>query len=305
LSSVFCEVKVTTLDNATLNRLVEIISQEVVRTLGERNGSTLTAQPTLESCQDCLGQCAQKCPERIIAAIQAGAARFTANLGISGVRPEIAHLIDHTLLKPEATPQEITQLCHEALLYNFASVCLNPTHVKLAAQLLQGSEVKVCTVVGFPLGATPTEVKAFETQQALDDGAQEIDMVINIGALKGGDDALVERDITEVVRVAHSRGALVKVIIETALLTDEEKVRACQLAKAARADFVKTSTGFSRAGATLQDVALMRRTVGPGVGVKAAGGIRTLADAQNMLIAGATRLGVSAGVKIVQEAQSL
>jgi deoxyribose-phosphate aldolase len=148
-------------------------------------------------------------------------------------------------------------------------------------------------------------VKAFETQQALDDGAQEIDMVINIGALKGGDDALVERDITEVVRVAHSRGALVKVIIETALLTDEEKVRACQLAKAARADFVKTSTGFSRAGATLQDVALMRRTVGPGVGVKAAGGIRTLADAQNMLIAGATRLGVSAGVKIVQEAQSL
>ena len=191
------------------------------------------------------------------------------------------------------------------MLYHFASVCINPTHVKLAAQLLQNSDVKVCTVVGFPLGATSTEAKVFETLQALDDGATEIDMVINIGALKSGDDALVERDIAAVVETAHHRGALCKVIIETALLTDEEKVRACQLAKKAGADFVKTSTGFSSGGATIEDVALMRRTVGPNVGVKASGGIKTLTDAKNMISAGATRLGVSAGVKIIQEAQSL
>ncbi len=295
----------TTLDNVTLDQLVKIISQEVVRALGQANGGAATCSPTLESCLDCMGHCAQKCPDKIMAAIQAGATRFSANLGIGAVKPEVAHLIDHTLLKPEATPQEITQLCHEALLYNFASVCVNPTHVKLAAQLLQGSEVKVCTVVGFPLGATPTEVKVFETQQALQDGAQEIDMVINIGALKGGDKALVERDIAAVARASHQGGALCKVIIETALLTEAEKITACQLAKQAGADFVKTSTGFSKAGATIQDVALMRRTVGPGMGVKASGGIRTLAEAQNMVIAGATRLGVSAGVKIVKEAQAL
>jgi deoxyribose-phosphate aldolase len=293
----------STLDKVAVDQLVKIISQEIVQALAQQNGSRSASQSDWKSCQDCLGQCAQKCPEKIMAAIQAVAARFTANLGIGAVKPEVAHLIDHTLLKPEATPQEITQLCHEALLYQFASVCVNPTHVKLAAQLLQGSEVKVCTVVGFPLGATPTEVKVFETQQALHNGAQEIDMVINIGALKGGDRTLVERDMAEVVRTAHSRGALCKVIIETALLTDEEKVTACQLAKEAEADFVKTSTGFSKAGATIQDVALMRRTVGPSVGVKASGGIRTLSEAQNMMIAGATRLGVSAGVKIVKEAR--
>ncbi|MBE7472717.1 MAG: deoxyribose-phosphate aldolase [Anaerolineae bacterium] len=240
-----------------------------------------------------------------MAAIQAGAERFTAGLGINGVKAELAHLIDHTLLKPEATVQQIAQLCHEALLYNFASVCINPAHVKLAAQLLQNSEVKVCTVVGFPLGATSTEAKVFETLQALNDGATEIDMVINIGALKGGDDALVERDIAAVVKTVHQHGALCKVIIETALLTNDEKVRACQLAKQAGADFVKTSTGFSSGGATIEDVALMRQTVGPQVGVKASGGIRTLAEAQRMISAGATRLGVSAGVKIIQEAQSL
>ncbi|NJN96701.1 MAG: deoxyribose-phosphate aldolase [Anaerolineales bacterium] len=240
-----------------------------------------------------------------MAAIQAGAERFTASLGISGVKTEVAHLIDHTLLKPEATVQQIAQLCHEALLYNFASVCINPAHVKLAAQLLQNSEVKVCTVVGFPLGATSTEAKVFETLQALRDGATEIDMVINIGALKGGDDILVERDIAAVVETVHQHGALCKVIIETVLLTNDEKVRACQLAKKARADFVKTSTGFSSGGATIEDVALMRQTVGPQVGVKASGGIRTLAEAQRMISAGATRLGVSAGVKIIQEAQSL
>jgi deoxyribose-phosphate aldolase len=295
----------TTLTNVSIDQLVTIISQEVIRALSERTGPGQTVVPTLDTCEDCLGHCAQKCPDKIMAAIKAGAERFSANLGISGVKPEVAYLIDHTLLKPEATVSEIAQLCHEAILYNFASVCVNPTHVKLAAQLLQNSEVRVCSVVGFPLGATPTEVKVFETQQALKDGAKEIDMVINIGALKGGDEALVEQDIAEVVAAAHRGGAIVKVIIEAALLTDDEKVCACQLAKKAGADFVKTSTGFSRSGATIEDVALMRRTVGPGMGVKAAGGIRSLADAENMLMAGASRLGASAGVKIVKEAQLL
>jgi deoxyribose-phosphate aldolase len=261
------------------------------------------AELQLKSCTDCLGQCAQKCPERISAAIEAGAERFSSRLGISNVNAEVAHLIDHTLLKPDATVQQIAQLCHEAMLHNFASVCVNPTHVKLAAQLLQNSDVKVCTVIGFPLGATSTQAKVFESEQALDDGATEIDMVINIGALKGGEDALVEQDVGGVVRTAHNRGALVKLIIETALLTDEEKERACKLAKKAGADFVKTSTGFSKGGATIEDVALMRRAVGPSLGVKAAGGIKNLTDAASMIAAGASRLGASAGVKIVQEAQ--
>lgn len=289
----------TTLDNDTIKRLVEVISQEVIRVLGEQG----QVKPAFDSCADCLGHCAERCPDKIKAAIQAGAERFTAKLGIGKVASEVAHLIDHTLLKPEATIQEITQLCHEALLYSFASVCINPTHVKLAAQLLRNSDIKVCTVVGFPLGATSTQAKVAETEQALDDGATEIDMVINIGALKSKDDALVRRDIAGVAQAAHKRRALCKVIIETALLAEEEKVRACDLAKEAGADFVKTSTGFSKGGATIEDVALMRRTVGPALGVKASGGIRTLADAQTMVAAGATRLGASAGVKIVQEAQ--
>ncbi|MCB0153377.1 MAG: deoxyribose-phosphate aldolase [Anaerolineae bacterium] len=252
-----------------------------------------------------MGQCVQECPERISAALQAGAERFSAQLGIHSVSIEVAHLIDHTLLKPDATVQQVSQLCHEALLHRFASVCINPTHVKLAANLLQNSDIKVCTVVGFPLGATSPQAKAFETEQALADGATEIDMVINIGALKGGDDEMVRRDIAGVAQAAHRHGALCKVIIETALLTEEEKIRACQLAKEAGADFVKTSTGFSGGGATIEDVQLMRQVVGPKIGVKASGGIRNLADAKNMIAAGATRLGASAGVKIVQEAHSL
>ena len=293
------------LDNQTIDRLVDVISQEILHIMQEQGKIESIIDTGLDSCAICLGQCAEKCPDKILAALQAGAERFTTNLGIGQVNPEVAHLIDHTLLKPDATVQEITQLCHEAILYNFASVCINPTHVKLAAELLNNSDVKVCTVIGFPLGATPSQAKAFETEQALNDGATEIDMVINIGAVKGHDDDLVEQDIAGVVRAAHNRGALCKVIIETALLTDEEKVRACQLAKKAGADFVKTSTGFSSGGATIEDVALMRRTVGPGIGVKASGGIKTLSDAQNMIAAGATRLGASAGVKIVQEAKQL
>ncbi len=217
---------------------------------------------------------------------------------------EMAKYIDHTLLKPDATPEQIAQLCAEAREYGFASVCVNPCNARQAAELVAGSDVAVCSVIGFPFGATPPEVKAFETKVAIADGAREVDMVINIGALKAGNDDLVCADIRAVVRAAHRRKAIVKVIIETALLTDEEKVRACKLVKVARADFVKTSTGFGPAGATLSDVQLMRRTVGRKMGVKAAGGIRDYDTATKMIAAGATRVGASSSVKIVQEAAS-
>jgi deoxyribose-phosphate aldolase len=209
-------------------------------------------------------------------------------------------MIDHTLLKPDATPDQIAQLCYEARKYEFASVCVNPAHVKMCAELLRGSPVKVCTVIGFPLGASTPEVKVFETETALRDGATEIDMVINIGALKAQDHELVAKDINGVVRMSHAAGALVKVIIETALLTDEEKGVASLLAKEAGADFVKTSTGFSGGGATVDDIALMRRAIGPEMGIKASGGVKSYEDTQRMVVAGATRIGASAGVKIVQ-----
>jgi deoxyribose-phosphate aldolase len=217
---------------------------------------------------------------------------------------DIARWIDHTLLKPEATPAEIEQLCHEAREYHFAAVCVNPPYVKQCAQLLRDTDVAVCTVVGFPLGAHTTATKVFETQQALADGAREIDMVINLGALKAKQYDVVRDDIRAVCDAAHARGAIVKVIIEAALLTDDEKVRACELARDAGADFVKTSTGFGPGGATVHDVALMARTVGRQLGVKAAGGIRTYEQAQAMIAAGATRIGASAGVKIVEEARA-
>lgn len=213
----------------------------------------------------------------------------------------VAGMIDHTLLKPTATEEEIRALCAEARQYRFASVCINPAWVPLCARLLAGSPVKVCTVVGFPLGATLTAVKAYETQQVIAAGAQEVDMVINIGALKSGQDQVVQDDIAAVVNAARPAGALTKVIIETTYLTEDEKIRACLLTKAAGADFVKTSTGFGPSGATVENVALMRRTVGPEMGIKAAGGIRTAADAQAMIGAGATRIGASAGARIVAE----
>ena len=214
----------------------------------------------------------------------------------------IASTIDHTLLKPDATQAQIIQLCAEAKENQFASVCVNPTHVKLCAQLLKGSGVDTCTVVGFPLGATTQTAKMLETRDVVMLGATEVDMVINIGALKSKNYEAVLADITAVTEAAHEGGAIVKVIIEAAMLTDEEKVIACQLAQAAGADFVKTSTGFGPGGATLEDVALMRQTVGPDMGVKAAGGVRTLQDALAMIAAGATRIGASAGVAIVEEA---
>ncbi|HEY4001404.1 MAG TPA: deoxyribose-phosphate aldolase [Candidatus Xenobia bacterium] len=206
--------------------------------------------------------------------------------------------IDHTLLKADATREQVIQLCDEARKNGFASVCINPTWVSLAAEKLAGSTVKVCTVIGFPLGATTTVVKGLETRDAIANGAQEIDMVINVGALKARDYDLVQRDIAAVVEAAH--GALVKVILETALLNDEEKVKACELSVAAGADYVKTSTGFGPGGATDHDVALMRQTVGQFMGVKASGGIRDFATAQKMVAAGATRIGASASVAIVK-----
>lgn len=210
--------------------------------------------------------------------------------------------IDHTLLKADATQENILKLVEEAKKYQFASVCVNPVWVTTAAEALKGdpdSKVKVCTVIGFPLGASAPEVKAFETAQAIQDGADEVDMVINIGALKDGNDELVVRDMVGVIESASGK-ALVKVIIESCLLTPEEMVRACRLAVSAGADFVKTSTGFSTGGATVEAVALMAKTVGPGIGVKASGGVRSLADAEAMILAGATRLGTSAGVAIAQ-----
>lgn len=215
---------------------------------------------------------------------------------------QIAGLIDHTLLKPEATQGDVRRVCEEALEYGFASVCVNPSNVAMASEFLRGSKVRVCTVAGFPLGATLPKVKVYEAQQAMALGAHEIDMVINIGALKSGDYGSVEDDVRGVVDACHGAGAICKVILECALLTKDEKVRACHAAKRAGADFVKTSTGFGPSGATAEDVRLMRMTVGTSMGVKAAGGIRTFEDLKKMTEAGANRIGASASVKIIHEA---
>jgi len=280
--------------------LVRLITQQVLQNLSGSTGAAICA-----GCgESCAGMCVQQCPDDCRAVVSAGAERLSAPLGIRQVSADLGALIDHTLLKPDATAEQVVQLCLEARQYQFASVCLNPSWVALAARELRGSKVPVCTVVGFPLGATLPEVKAFETQRCIADGAREIDMVINIGALKSRDYRLVAHDISAVVQAAHSCNVLVKVIIETSLLTDEEKVEACALAQAAGADYVKTSTGFSTGGATASDIALMRRVVGPGIGVKASGGIRSASDAKAMIAAGATRIGASASVKIVQEAKT-
>ena len=291
-------------DAATIEHLVEEITKQVLTALKEDRATEPVANSSQDpDCPDCESQGVQHRPNLVRQAMEAGASRFSATLGIQHVDGDIAGLIDHTLLKPDATQAQIAQLCHEARQYSFAAVCVNPTHVKLCADLLKGSDVAVCTVVGFPLGATPPEVKAYEAQQAIDDGATEVDMVINIGALKGGEFDLVERDIAMVTRTSHNGGAVCKVIIEAALLTEQEKTKACELAKKVGADYVKTSTGFGPGGATVADVTLMRRVVGPGMGVKAAGGIRSFADAKGMVEAGATRIGASAGVRILQEAE--
>jgi deoxyribose-phosphate aldolase len=262
--------------------------------------ATAAARPQARcACHSVVDDC---CPDRLRGVLDAGATRV--GLHASGGAPAgVASMIDHTLLKPDATRGQIEELCREAAQFKFATVCVNPTWVATAARLLAGSGVGVCSVVGFPLGATTPDVKGYETQRAIFDGAREIDMVINVGALKSGDLRVVERDIEAVTGPCRSCGALSKVIIEAALLTDDEKVTACTLAKAAGADYVKTSTGFASGGATAADVALMRRVVGADMGVKAAGGVRDLAGMQAMIAAGATRVGASAGVKIVQESR--
>jgi deoxyribose-phosphate aldolase len=285
------------LDEATLERIIEQITRQVLVLIQEDSELTASASPSEPIS-------ARNYLERVQPVVNAGADRIASTLGIMPTDGSLAHMIDHTLLRPDASQDQIAQLCYEARKHRFASVCVNPTNVKLCAQLLQGSGVPVCAVVGFPLGATPSEVKVFETQQAIRDGATEVDMVINVGALKSRDYELVERDIASIARACHAGNAILKVIIEAALLTDEEKVVACQLAKVAGADFVKTSTGFGPGGAAIEDVALMRRVVGPTMGVKAAGGIRTFEDAQKMVAAGASRIGASASIKIVSGVES-
>ena len=283
------------------NFSVEQITNAILAAL-TKNSVPLSGLGAGDACAECY-LCAQKCPEKVRAIVNAGASRITAASGVTAVPNDIAKYIDHTILKPEATPAEIEKLCKEAAEYHFAAVCINPPYVKQCAQILRGTEVAIAVVVGFPLGAHTTEAKVFETQQAITDGATEIDMVINIGALKAKQDDLVRADIRAVCDAAHRQGAHVKVIIEAALLNDEEKVRACVLSKEVGADFVKTSTGFSTGGATVHDVELMSRAVNGELGVKAAGGIKTLEQAEAMIHAGATRIGASAGVKIVQEAR--
>ncbi|MDA2979545.1 MAG: deoxyribose-phosphate aldolase [Actinomycetota bacterium] len=260
--------------------LVEIVTREVLSALAERSDI-----------------CAN--PEQLRRIVENGADRVSFHGDAEDVPRELARYIDHTLLRPDATSTEIDTMCDEAMEFGFASVCINPTWVKRASERLRGSDVKVCTVIGFPLGANSSDIKAMEARKALRDGAREVDMVINVGALKSGDRALVLADIERVVDAAHEGGAIVKVILETFLLTDEEKVVASALARKAKADFVKTSTGFAGGGATVFDVALMRETVGPDMGVKASGGVRTLEDAEDMIAAGATRIGAWAGVEIV------
>jgi len=276
-----------------LQRLIDIISEEIL---------AAQAHGGLEARCGCHSVLTDCCPSRLRGVLDAGATRLGLHAA-GGAPGAVSSMIDHTLLKPEATRTDIEKLCREAAEFHFATVCVNPVWVAVAASRLRGTGVGVCSVVGFPLGATTADVKQYETRRAIYDGASEIDMVINIGALKSGDLRTVERDIEAVVEPCRQCGALSKVIIEAALLTDEEKITASTLTKAAGADFVKTSTGFGPGGATVADVALMRRVVGAEMGVKAAGGVRDLEGLKAMVAAGATRVGASAGVKIVQESK--
>jgi deoxyribose-phosphate aldolase len=276
------------------NDLVEAITREVLAALGAGGGPT-AADP----CAACVGGCAAQCATKVRDIVTSGASRVEYHGRADDVPGDLARYIDHTLLKPDASAEEIDRLCAEAAEHRFAAVCINPTWVRRAAENLRGTDVAVASVIGFPFGASTSEVKALEARRAIRDGASEIDMVINIGALKSGMLDLVRDDIARVSDACREAGAANKVIIETALLTDAEKVIASRLAKEAKADFVKTSTGYAKGGATVFDVALMREAVGPKMGVKAAGGIRTAEDVQDMIAAGATRIGASAGVRIV------
>jgi deoxyribose-phosphate aldolase len=282
-----------------LDQLVAHIGEEILARLEPRGRSEGLNEPSLV-CPGCTGRCAQYCHTKTKDIVAAGAERVSASETLTKIDPSIASLIDHTVLKPDATRTDIVKLCREARQYSFASVCVNPYWIPVVKAELSGSPVKTCTVVGFPLGANMTAVKRAETEAACRAGAEEIDMVINVGALRGGDHDAVKLDIASVVEIAHSAGAIVKVILETALLDDNQKAIACTLSKLAGADFVKTSTGFGPSGATVHDIALMRSIVGPGMGVKASGGVRTLDDLKAMAAAGATRIGASASVKIIE-----
>lgn len=290
-----------------IEQLIRTITEEVLGYLGGKPAGAKPESPggiEIDDaiCPDCDQQCVVKCARKTRKVVEAGASRISSCAGCCSPDAEIARLIDHTLLKPDATREQIRKLCEEAAQFCFASVCVNPWYVSLAAELLRGTRVKVCTVVGFPFGSTLPRVKIYETEEVTKQGAQEVDMVINIGALKSGQDEIVESDIRGVVEASHRGGAICKVILEMAMLTTEEKVRGCLAAKNAGADFVKTSTGFGPGGATAEDVALMRAVVGSEVGVKAAGGVRSLEDLQKMVQAGATRIGASASVKILEQA---
>ncbi len=298
------------MDQQQLEQIVQAITEEILAHLGGYfGGEKCEALCGLEIdelvCPGCDQRCAERCAKKTRKVVEAGASRISAGSAVGAIEADIARLIDHTLLKPEASRKDVQKLCEEAVRFGFASVCINPWYVPLAAEMVRGSEVKVCTVVGFPLGATLPQVKVFEAEEALKLGAEEIDMVINVGALKSGQDDVVESDIRGVVEASHRGGAICKVIIEAALLTPDEKVRASMATKNARADFVKTSTGFGPGGATAEDVALMRAVVGGELGVKAAGGVRSLEDLKKMISAGATRIGASASVKIMEQAHSL
>ena len=293
------------MDSQQLEQIIQAITEEILGYVGtDRCADLCGLEIDSLVCPGCDQRCAEKCARKTRKVVEAGADRISAGAAVGPIEADIARLIDHTLLKPEASRDDIRKVCLEALKYGFASVCINPWYVSLAAELLRGSEVRVCTVVGFPLGATLPQVKVFETEESLKLGAQEIDMVINIGALKSKQDEAVEADIRGVVEATHRGGAICKVILETALLTCEEKVRGSQAAKNAGANFVKTSTGFSTGGATAEDVRLMRAVVGGEIGIKAAGGVRSLEDLQKMVEAGATRIGASASVKILEQARA-
>ena len=289
-----------------MERLIETITAEIFCYLGERQFCELRGLGIDELvCPGCDARCVESCADKARRVVAAGADRLSAGIGVQKVESDLARLIDHTLLRPEASRDDVARLCREAREFGFATVVINPYWVPLAVAELRGTPVKVCTVAGFPLGATLPQVKVQETEEVLKLGAQEVDMVMNIGALKSGEDDLVEQEIRGVAAACHRAGAICKVILETAVLTDQEKVRACERARAAGADFVKTSTGFGPGGATARDVELMRLVVGPEMGVKAAGGIRSLEDLQKMVSAGATRIGASASVKIIEEATGL
>jgi len=275
--------------------LVETVVRAVLAALDARPG---VAGFEACVCHNVLDGC---CPDRMSHFALAGVDRFGLRADPSVYPHGVASLIDHTLLKPEASQGDIERLCAEARQYGFATVCVNPTWVHYCAHALRGASARVCTVVGFPLGATLPEVKALETKRVIENGASEVDMVLNIGALKSNLYSLVHDDIEAVTSVCRRMGAISKVIIETALLTDEEKVKAAVLVRTGDADFIKTSTGFASGGATVADVALLRRVVGPDMGVKAAGGVRDLKSAKAMIDAGADRIGASVGVKIVRE----